>query len=169
MRRSPKIKKVIAEAVNFPLHLRQSPKEEKVSVHRTANFSQGFRRSPNFSVVIFLFNESKNSAVSELRTSHFRGLEGFKATDLSFKATAKEFKMCPRGQGGPPELHLWIFYNYNIKMLQGFLLSDLQNYEAITYGNLKKIKLLDNISHAMFHYRIARCTIFLQNTERDVG
>ena len=45
----------------------------------------------------FLFNQSKNYAVLEPMTGHFRGLVGFevKAKDLSFKA--KDFKMCPGG------------------------------------------------------------------------
>ena len=32
-----------------------------------------------FSLVIFLFHESKNSAVLELRSGHFQGLVGFEA------------------------------------------------------------------------------------------
>ena len=43
--------------------------------------------------VFFLFNQSKNNAVLEPRTGHFRGLEGFEAKDMSFKA--KNLKMCP--------------------------------------------------------------------------
>ena len=55
-----------------------------------------------FSLVIFLFNESKNNAVLDPRTGHFRGLVGFEAKDLTFEAKdlsfkAKDFKMCPRG------------------------------------------------------------------------
>ena len=45
----------------------------------------------------FFFNQSKNNAVLEPRTGHFRGLAGFKANGL---------KMCPRGQGRSLELHL---------------------------------------------------------------
>ena len=52
-----------------------------------------------FSLVMFLFHESKNNIVLEPRSGHFRGLVGFeaKAKDLSFKV--KDFKMCPRGPG----------------------------------------------------------------------
>ena len=51
-------------------------------------------------LVIFHFNHSKNNAVLEPRTGHFRGLEGFeaKAKDLTFETKAKDFKMCPRGR-----------------------------------------------------------------------
>ena len=50
-----------------------------------------------FSFVIFLFHKSKNSAVLEPRTRHFREIVVFeaKAKDLSFEA--KDFKMCPQG------------------------------------------------------------------------
>ena len=68
-------------------------------------------------LVIFLFNRSKNNAVLEPRKGNFRGLVGWrngllislvmaKAKDLSFEANAKDFKMCPRGQGRPQGLHL---------------------------------------------------------------
>ena len=62
----------------------------------------------NFSSTPQNFNNSKNSAVLEPRTGQFsrnRGLEA-KAKDLTFEAKAKDFKMCPRGQGRPRELHL---------------------------------------------------------------
>ena len=45
------------------------------------------------------FNCSKNSAVLEPRTRQFSRTWGF-------EAKAKDFKMCPRGQGRPRELHL---------------------------------------------------------------
>ena len=38
--------------------------------------------------------------------ANFRGLE---AKDLTFEAKAKDFKMCPRGQGRPQGLHLCRF------------------------------------------------------------
>ena len=50
-----------------------------------------------FCLVIFLFNQPKNNAYLEPRTEHFRGPVGFEA---------KNFKMCPRGQGRPRGLHL---------------------------------------------------------------
>ena len=47
----------------------------------------------------FPFTQSKNNAVLEPRTGHFRGLVRFetktKAEDLNFEA--KDFKMCPQG------------------------------------------------------------------------
>ena len=39
----------------------------------------------------FPFNQSKNNAVLEPKTEHFRGLVGL-------ETKAKDFKMCPRGQ-----------------------------------------------------------------------
>ena len=63
----------------------------------------------NFSSASQNFNNSKNSAVLEPRTGQFSrtwGLEA-KAKDLTFEAKAKDFKMCPRGQGRPRGLHLW--------------------------------------------------------------
>ena len=51
-------------------------------------------------LVITLFNQSKNNAVLEPRTGHFRklvGLEG-KTKHLSCEAKAKAFKMYPRGR-----------------------------------------------------------------------
>ena len=50
-------------------------------------------------VWLFLFTQSKNNPVLELRTGHFRGLGGF-------EAKAKDLKMCSRGQGRPRGLHL---------------------------------------------------------------
>ena len=50
-------------------------------------------------IVIFFFNESKNSAVPELRTGNFRRLVGFEAKDLSFEA--KDFLGTSQG------LHRW--------------------------------------------------------------
>ena len=51
-----------------------------------------------FFFFFILLNQSKNNAVLEPRTEHFRGLVGLqaKAKDLSFEAKAKNFKMCPR-------------------------------------------------------------------------
>ena len=47
------------------------------------------------------FNCSKTSAVLEPRTGQFSRTWGF-------EAKAKDFKMCPRGQGRPRGLHLWL-------------------------------------------------------------
>ena len=66
-----------------------------------------FKRSPqkkrfpkNFSSASQNFNNSKNSAVLEPRTGQFSRTSGL-------EAKAKDFKMCPRGQGRPRGLHLW--------------------------------------------------------------
>ena len=60
----------------------------------------------NFSADLQNFNHSKNSAVLEPRTGQFSRTWGFKAKDLTFEAKAKDFKMCPRGQGRSRGLHL---------------------------------------------------------------
>ena len=52
----------------------------------------------NFSSAPQKFNNSKNSAVLEPRTGQFSRTWGLEA---------KDFKMCPRGQGRPRGLHLW--------------------------------------------------------------
>ena len=65
------------------------------------NFPRGFCRFPT------KFQRFKNSTVLEPRTGQFLRTKGFeaKAKDLTFEA--KDFKMCPRGQGRPRGLHLW--------------------------------------------------------------
>ena len=77
-----------------------------------------FRRSPkkkglykNFSSAPQNFNNSKNSAVLEPRTGQFSRTWGLEAKDLTFEAKAKDFKICPRGQGRPRGLHLWPLYS----------------------------------------------------------
>ena len=50
------------------------------------------------------FEQTKNSAVLQPRTGHFRGLAGFGAKDLTVEA--KDFKCCLRGQGRRRKLHL---------------------------------------------------------------
>ena len=58
------------------------------------------RSSQNFSSAPQNFNNSKNSAVLEPRTGQFSRTWGLEA---------KDFKMCPRGQGRPRGLHLcWL-------------------------------------------------------------
>ena len=61
-----------------------------------------------FCLVVFLYIQSKNNATLEPRTGYFRVLVGFeaKAKNLRFEAKAKDFKMCPRGQGRPQGLNL---------------------------------------------------------------
>ena len=59
-----------------------------------ADFPQGFWRFPT------KFQRFKNSAVLEPSTGQFSRTWGF-------EAKAKDFKMCPRGQGRLWGLHLW--------------------------------------------------------------
>ena len=58
--------------------------------------------------VTFLFNQSKNNAVLEPRTGHFRGLVGFEAK--AKECMKMKLKMYPRGrprdQGRPRGLHI---------------------------------------------------------------
>ena len=61
---------------------------------RPADFPQGFWRFPT------KFQRFKNSAVLEPKTGQFSRTWGF-------DAKAKDFKMCPRGQGRPQGLHLY--------------------------------------------------------------
>ena len=61
----------------------------------------------NFSSAPQNFNNSKNTAVLEPRTGQFSRTWGLEAKDLTFEAKAKDFKMCPRGQGRSRGLHLW--------------------------------------------------------------
>ena len=64
------------------------------------------KRSKNFFAAdLQNFNHSTNSAVLEPRTGQFSRTWGFEAKDLSFKAKAKDFKMCPLGR--PRGLHLF--------------------------------------------------------------
>ena len=60
-----------------------------------ADFPQDFWRFPT------KFQRFKNSAVLVPRTGQFSRTWGF-------EAKAKDFKMCPRGQGRPQEPHLWL-------------------------------------------------------------
>ena len=58
----------------------------------------------------FPFNLSKNNAVLEPSTGHFRGVVRFEAKAKDLRFETKGFKMCsrgrPRGQGRPRGLHL---------------------------------------------------------------
>ena len=95
---------------------RRSPKKKKKKKKKVFTkifqaISTKKRFLKNFSSAPQKFNNSKNTAVLEPRTGQFsrtRGLEA-KAKDLTFeaKAKAKDFKICPRGQGRPRGLHLW--------------------------------------------------------------
>ena len=86
-----------------------SPKKKKKKVFTKIfqAISTKTRFLKNFSSAPQNFNNSKNTAVLERRTGQFSrtwGLEA-KAKDLTFEAKAKDFKMCPRGQGRPRGLH----------------------------------------------------------------
>ena len=59
-----------------------------------------YKMKQNWSRPRPIFSKSKNSAVLELRTGHFRGLAGFDAKDLTFEP--KAFKSVP-----PRGLQLW--------------------------------------------------------------
>ena len=101
---------------------RRSPKQNKTKKKVFTKIFQAIstkKRFPkNFSSAPQNFNFPKNSAVLEPRTDQFsrtRGLEAkAKAKGLTFEAKAKDFKICPRGQGRPRGLHLWygIYHNY---------------------------------------------------------
>ena len=87
-------------------------KKKKVFTKIFQAISTKKRFPKNFSTAPQNFNIPKNSAVLEPRTDQFSrtwGLEA-KAKDLTFKAKAKDFKICPRGrprgQGRPRGLHL---------------------------------------------------------------
>ena len=104
---SPKKKKKRSSQKFF----RRSPKKKKKKKVFTKIFqaiSPKKRFPNNFSSAPQNFNNSKNSAVLEPRTGQFSrtwGLEAkAKAKNLTFEA--KDFKMCPRGQGRPRGLHL---------------------------------------------------------------
>ena len=87
---------------------RRSPKKKKVFTKIFQAISTKKRFLKNFSSAPQNLNNSKDSAVLEPRTGQFSrtwGLEA-KAKDLTFEAKAKDFKMCPRGQGRPRGLHL---------------------------------------------------------------
>ena len=54
------------------------------------------------------FHSTKIVLSSSRGHRNFRGLVGFEAKDLTFEA--KDFKMCPRGQGRFRGLHLCLFH-----------------------------------------------------------
>ena len=95
-------------------HKRKCSPKKKVFTKIFQAISTKKRFPKNFSGAPQNFNNSKNTAVLEPRTGQFSrtwGLE-VKAKNLTFKAKAKDFKMClrgrPRGQGRPRGLHLWL-------------------------------------------------------------
>ena len=98
---SPKKKKKRSSQKFF----KRSPKKKKRSSQKF------FKRSPqknvfhkNFQALLKNLTIQKIVLSSSRGQANFRGLE---AKDLTFEAKAKDFKMCPRGQGRPRGLHLW--------------------------------------------------------------
>ena len=91
--------------------LEAKAKDTSASALQKKRSSQKFcKRSPqkkrfpnNFSSAPQNFNNSKNTAVLEPRTGQFSRTWGL-------EAKAKDFKMCPRGQGRPRELHLCYWF-----------------------------------------------------------
>ena len=83
-------------------------KKKKVFTKIFQAISTKTRFPKNFSSTPQNFNNSKNTAVLEPRTGQFSRTWGLEAKDLTFEAKAKDFKMCPRGQGRPRGLHLWL-------------------------------------------------------------
>ena len=77
-----------------------SKKKVFTKIFQAISTKKGFPK--NFSNAPQNFNNSKNSAVLEPRTSQFSRTWGLEAKDLTFKA--KDFKMCPWGR--PRGLHL---------------------------------------------------------------
>ena len=89
-------------------------KKKKVFTKIFQAISTKKRFPKNFSSNTQICNNSKNSVVLESRTGQFSrtwGLEA-KAKDLTFEA--KDFKMCPRGQGRPRGLHLWWLASFSL-------------------------------------------------------
>ena len=94
-----------------------SKKKKKVFTKIFQAISTKKRFPKNFSGSPQNFNISKNTAVLEPRTGQFLRtwcLEA-KAKDLTFEA--KDFKMCPRGQGRPQGLHLCSFHYFLFPIL----------------------------------------------------
>ena len=83
-----------------------SKKKKKVFTKIFQAISTKKRFPKKFSSASQNFNSLKNSAVLEPRTGQFSRTWGLEAKDLTFEAKAKDFKMCPRGQGRPRGLHL---------------------------------------------------------------
>ena len=92
---------------NFSSDLQKKKKKKKVSTKIFQAISTKKRFPKNFSTAPQNFNFPKNSAVLEPRTGQFSRTWGLEAKDLTFEAKAKDFKICPRGQGRPRGLHLW--------------------------------------------------------------
>ena len=88
-------------------------KKKKVFTKIFQAISTKKRFPKNFSSAPQNFNIPKNSAVLEPRTGQFSRTWGL-------EAKAKDFKMCPRGQGRPRGLHLWLI-QYSITIFTNLL------------------------------------------------
>ena len=96
---SKKKKKGLHKNFSGDLHKKKKKKKKKVFTKIFQAISTKKRFPKNFSTAPQNFNFPKNSAVLELRTGQFSRTWGL-------EAKAKDFKICPRGQGRPRGLHL---------------------------------------------------------------
>ena len=86
-------------------HKRKSSPKKRVFRKIFQAISRGNRFPKKFLGAPQTFNTQKIVLSSSRGQRNFRGVE-VKAKDLNFEAKAKDFKMCPRGQGRPQGLHL---------------------------------------------------------------
>ena len=96
-----KKKKGLHKNFSGDLQKKKKKKKKKVFTKIFQAISTKKRFPKNFSTAPQNFNFPKNSAVLEPRTGQFSRTSGLEA-----KAKAKDFKICPRGQGRPRGLHL---------------------------------------------------------------
>ena len=86
---------------------RRSPKKKKKKKRSSQKI---FKRSPQKNVFQKIFQAlHKILTIKKILLSSCRGqanFRGLEAKDLTFEAKAKDFKMCPRGQGRVRGLHL---------------------------------------------------------------
>ena len=83
---------------NFLGDLKKKKKKVFTKIFLAVSTKKRFPK--NFSSASQNFSNSKNTAVLEPRTGQFSRTWGL-------EAKAKDFKICPRGQGRPRGLHLW--------------------------------------------------------------
>ena len=104
------------------------PPKKKVFTKIFQAISKKKRFLKNFSSAPQNFNNSKNTAVLEPRTGQFLRTWGLEAKDLTFEAKAKDFKICPRGQGRPRGLHLCYLQYFLANCDRKNPISDLVGY-----------------------------------------
>ena len=82
---------------------------QAISIKKKRSSHNFFKRSPQNNVFQKIFQAlHKILTIQKIVLSSSRGqanFRGLEAKDLTFKA--KDFKMCPRGQGRPRGLHFW--------------------------------------------------------------